>query len=84
MKVLRPYIGLFVVVYFDDTLAYSKTEQEHVNHLKQVFSTIREQKLYGKLESVSSLFQWFFSLDMWSLMMTSRWMKPRLRQSGLG
>jgi len=46
-EVLIPYIGLFVVVYFDDILV---CKQEHVSHLKQVFSTIREQKLHGKLK----------------------------------
>ena len=49
-EVLRPYIGLFVVVYFDDILVYSKTESDNNQHLKQVFSTLRDQKLYGKLE----------------------------------
>ena len=49
-KVLRPYIVLFVEVFFNDIHMYSKIEQDHVQHLKQVFSTLREQKLYGKLE----------------------------------
>ena len=40
-EMLRYYIGLFVVVYFDDILIYNQTEQEHVSHLKQVFSTLR-------------------------------------------
>jgi len=29
-EVLRPYIGLFVVVHFDDIHVYSKTEPNHI------------------------------------------------------
>ena len=49
-KMLRPYIGLLILVYFADILVCSKIEQDHIKHLKQVFSTLREQKLYRKLE----------------------------------
>ena len=34
--VLRPYIGVFVVVYFDDILVFSKTMKEHINHVRAV------------------------------------------------
>ena len=34
--VLRPYIGVFVVVYFDDILVFSKTMKEHLNHVRAV------------------------------------------------
>ncbi|GJY94637.1 gag-pol polyprotein [Tanacetum coccineum] len=49
-EVLRPLIGKFVVVYFDDILVYSKSEEEHLGHLRSVFDLLRKYKLYGKME----------------------------------
>ena len=48
--VLRKHIGLFVVVYFDDILVYNRTCDDHVEHVRAVFETLRYAKLYGKLE----------------------------------
>ena len=40
---------MFVLVFIDDILIYSKNEEEHQRHLEIVLQRLREHKLYGKL-----------------------------------
>ena len=48
--VLRAYLGRFVVVYFDDILIYSKTLDEHLEHVRIVLEALRTENLYAKLK----------------------------------
>ena len=43
----RVIIGKFVVIYFDDMLIYKQTQEQHTNHLRQVFHTLQSEKFYA-------------------------------------
>ena len=49
-QVLQPFLGKFVVVYFDDILIHSKSREEYIGHLREVFKVLREYKLYANLK----------------------------------
>lgn len=46
--VFRPYIGIFVHVYLDDIFIFSDSIEEHEEHLRIVFNTLRKHQLYLK------------------------------------
>ena len=47
-SVFMPELDKFVVVFIDDILVYSKTPEEHANHLRVVLTRLREHQLYAK------------------------------------
>jgi hypothetical protein len=47
-SVFMDYHDKFVVVFIDDILIYSQSEEEHVDHLKMVLQRLREHQLYAK------------------------------------
>jgi hypothetical protein len=49
-EVLCSFIGKFVVIYFNDILIYSKSLDEHIEHLDAVFDALREACLFANLE----------------------------------
>ncbi|GJZ88234.1 putative reverse transcriptase domain-containing protein [Tanacetum coccineum] len=47
-RVCRPYLDKIVIVFIDDILIYSKTQEEHVEHLRLVLELLKKEKLYAK------------------------------------
>ena len=55
-QAFRPYLDRFVLVFLDDILIYSRTLDEHEQHVRTVLDVLRSQQLYAK-ESKCELFR---------------------------
>ncbi|KAJ1041135.1 hypothetical protein NDA10_004492 [Ustilago hordei] len=47
--IFRDIIGIYVVVYLDDFLIFSDTEEVHVKHVTEVLTRLRSNRLFAKL-----------------------------------
>ena len=41
-RVFKQYLDLFVIIFIDDILIYSRSEQEHASHLRIVLQTLKD------------------------------------------
>ena len=46
--ILQPYLDKFVVVYLDDIVIFSNSDEEHEEHFRLVFEKLRENDLCAK------------------------------------
>nr|GEZ42640.1 putative reverse transcriptase domain-containing protein [Tanacetum cinerariifolium] len=46
--VCKPYLDKFVIVFIDDILIYSRTKEEHADHLRIILELLKKEKLYAK------------------------------------
>jgi hypothetical protein len=51
--VFRDYLDKFVIIFLDEIMVYSRTEEEHEQHLRMVLQVLRENQLYAKLSKCS-------------------------------
>ncbi|GJR69925.1 putative reverse transcriptase domain-containing protein [Tanacetum coccineum] len=47
-RVCKPYLDKFVIIFIDDILIYSKSKQEHEEHLKLILEFLKKEELYAK------------------------------------
>jgi len=55
-RVCKPYLDKFVIVFIDDILIYSKSKEEHEEHLRTILRLLKNEKLYAK----------FLKCDFWN------------------
>jgi len=72
-RILQPYLNKFVVVYLDDILIYSKTEEEHLKHIEIILDVIKQNKLYANKEKCNSSKQRLNSLATLWAMVPLKW-----------
>lgn len=47
-RVCRPYLDKFVIAFIDDILIYSRSKEEHSQHIRQILETLQTEKVYAK------------------------------------
>ena len=62
-KVFKQYLDLFVIVFIDDILIYSRSEEEQASHLRVFLHTLKNCQLFAKFSKCEFLLQSFAFLD---------------------
>jgi hypothetical protein len=74
-SVFMPELDKFVVVFIDDILIYSKSEEDHAKHLWIVLMCLREHQLYAKFSKCAFWLEESNFWDMYYLQM-GLWLTP--------
>ncbi|GJY53324.1 putative reverse transcriptase domain-containing protein [Tanacetum coccineum] len=56
-RVCKLYLEIFVIMFIDDILIYSKSKEDHDGHLRSVLELLKNEKLYAKLFKCEFLLQ---------------------------
>lgn len=57
MSLMHRILDYFTIVFIDDILVYSKSKEDHVEHLMTSLQLLREHRLYAKLEKCDFLLE---------------------------
>ena len=83
-RVCRPMLDRSVIVFIDDILVYSRSREQHEEHLREILGVLRSERLYAKfskcefwLREVQFLGHLVTRMGYWSI-------RPRLRLLCIG
>ena len=67
-RVLWSFMGKFLIVYFDNILIYSKNQEQHLDHLRQVCGVLRKEQIVRKPEEMRLSYQLSYFLGVCSFL----------------
>ena len=47
-RLFKPFLDVLVILFIDDIFVYSRSEEDHANHLRHILQILRDRKLYAK------------------------------------
>ncbi|XP_060202500.1 uncharacterized mitochondrial protein AtMg00860-like [Lycium barbarum] len=54
-RVFKLYLDLFMIVFIDDILVYSRSESDHAQHLRVILQTLKDRELFAKFSKCEFL-----------------------------
>ena len=81
---LAPGLRKFVIVFFDDILVYSRSYEEHLDHIRQVFEWLARDQWKLKFSKCKFAQRSIAYLDTLSVKMGWQLILPRWRLLSLG
>jgi hypothetical protein len=64
-RLYRPMLDRSVIVFIDNILVYSKNEEEHTRHLREVLETLGNERFYAKFSKCAFCLREVQNLDHW-------------------
>jgi hypothetical protein len=64
-QAFRPFIGKFLVVYFDNILIYSPNKEKHIQHMREVLCVLHREKFYASPTKCSFMKDLILFLGKW-------------------
>ncbi|KAH0716656.1 hypothetical protein KY290_012918 [Solanum tuberosum] len=68
-RIFRQYLDMFIIVFINDILIYSRSESDHMDHLRIVLHVFKDHQLYAKFSKYAS---WLSSVAFLGHIMSSK------------
>ena len=78
-NVLAKCLDVFILVFLDNILVYSRTLEEHAEHLRKVFAALRKHRLFSKASKCSFMVKEVEFLGQWVTPQGASLLKEKLK-----